>query len=383
MWNDGPTFLCGDKERVAFMPSPQENRPLPASKSGARPRRISQRERRRKAFQWWVTVFLAVVFIGTSVGVLILARPMGGGSQAEADANVEEQRLASAREQAAKEPGNPQWPYEVGQIFQAQAEREGQPGGHPDKVNENLDKAAEQFQAAVKIDPGYLPALKSLGVILIQQKKYQEANNVLKAGVAAEKKDIERLNKTRDKDEPPVVPNLEIRALLFMAAISLGPTYREDARMAAREALTTKPTSFVKIVQEWVVRTAALEHDKEKATGALQIAIEEARALKDTKSADELAQMIPLIMSLSAPSPAPSGIPIVIPPTGASSAAPVPVVVPPPAAEPSAAPGAAAPPPAPGTAPPAAPTPGTEPAASPEVPSSASSSPPAPAVSPP
>lgn len=302
------------------MPShPEEHRPLPVGrKRGEKQRKISKTEQRRQAFQYWVTMFLAVVFIGSTVGVLVLARPMSRGSQAD-QANAEETRLAGMREQALKNPKDPQWPYEIAQLLEAKGDGAG---------------AVEQYKAALAIDAGYLPALQNLADVLIGEKKYQEAQKYLAEGIAAEKKDIERLNKARGKDDPEVFPDPKIRFLLFDVDMELGPANANEARTALRELLAINPNTFAQLVQGWALKTAIETRDKKRADAGLQMATEEAKAAKETAVVDQLDKVSKMVMSinLNPPSGAPaaggSGAPasVEIPitaPSGAPAQAPV------------------------------------------------------------
>lgn len=310
------------------MPTPhEENRPLPAArKTQGKPRRVSLRERRRQAFQYWVTVGLAIVFIGTSVGALILVRPPTA-PEGPGAGSVDQQRLASSLEQAQKNPTDPQWPFEAGQLYAQQGD---------------LDKAIDQYRNALKIDPGYLPALQQLGNQLLTSKKYPEAHKVLKEGIAAERKDIDNLNKSRKPDDPEVFPDPLLRTMMFAAAISLGPSYRADAQNAVREGLTTNPTMFIQSMQGWALSTAFEENNKEKALTGLSLALNQARALKDPESIDKLEKLMQMVMTLNLtpPSAAPSGAP-----APATSGAPGP------AASPTGGPAAGPPPQGGGPAP--------------------------------
>lgn len=331
------------------MPShPEEHRPLPVGrKRGEKPRKISKTEQRRQAFQYWVTMFLAVVFIGSTVGVLVLARPMSPGGQGDL-ANADETRLAGMREQALKNPKDPQWAYEIAQLLEAKGDSAG---------------AVEQYKAALAIDPGYLPALQNLADILIGEKKYQEAQKTLSEGIAAEKKDIERLNKARGKDDPEVFPDPKIRFLLFDVDMELGPAQANEARTALRELLAINPTTFGQLVQGWALKVTLETRDKKRANAGLQMATEEAKAAKETAVVEQLDKVSKMVASfnvnppsgapavggsgapasvdmpvtapsgapaqvpVAAPSNAPAQAPVTVPSTDASSA-PAPVTTP-------------------------------------------------------
>lgn len=293
------------------MASPIENRPLPARKNAAVKRKISRRERKRQLFQYWVTVFLAVVFIGTSVGVLILARPMGHG-QTTSMADQAQQRLAGVREQAQKEPNNPQWPYESAHIFFEQGD---------------MDQAATQYVAALKIDPAYLPALQELANVYLTQGKAKEAQKLLKTGIDAEKKDIAKANKDRKPDTPELYPDPRIRELLFDADMALGSKFAGDAGAVARELLTMNPTDFMHFLQGWALQNTLEKNKKDTALSGLEIVLGQAKRLKDKDSADQAGKLMSLVVQLSKRPPpglAPSGAAApkanAAPATGASGA---------------------------------------------------------------
>lgn len=289
----------------------EENLPLPASrKPQQKQRKVSKGELRRQKFQYWVTVALAVIFIGSSVGVLILARPIGRSTQAT-QASVEETRLAGMREQALKSPKDPQWPYEIAQMLANKGD---------------VDGAITQYNAALAIDAGYLPALQSLADLLIGQKKYADAQKILAQGIAAEKKDVEKLNKERGKDDPEVFQDPKLRFLLFDVDMELGPANAAEARTALREALAINPMVYAQFVQGWALKVALEGGDRKKADQGLQIAIDEARTAKETAVIEQLEKASKMIASFNAapsgmPVAAPSGMPVP-PPSGAPLAAP-------------------------------------------------------------
>lgn len=292
---------------------PEESRPLPPARKSDKPRKISQRERRRQAFQYWVTVFLAVVFIGSSVGVLILARPSSSGNAAQSESEVSELRLANAREQALKNPKDPQWPYEAAEILVNKGDTAG---------------AVKEYKAALSIEPGYLPALQGLSSLLVSEKRYAEAQAVLAEGLLAEKRDIEQLNKERKPDEPEVQPDQNLRFLLFDVDMALGPAQQTEARAMLAQALAINPTTYSNMLKGWALKTAFESRDKKTALQGLQIAIDEARRAKEPAAVADLEKTMGTVvtLNLTPPSVLPSGAPLA-PPSGEA--------VPPPSATPT------------------------------------------------
>lgn len=298
------------------MPSPPERSPQRVGRRPAAARkRLSQRERKRQAFLYWVTVFLAVVFIGTSVGALILVRPVGG-TNTTSSVNQLQQRLAVEREQARKNPNDPQWPYQMGRLL---------------AESNQLDEAIVQYKDALKRDPGYLPALQDLGNIYLTQNKPKEAQQLLKSGIEAEKNDIAKLNKARKPDEPEALPDPIVRVLLFDADMALGPSFAKEAEKVCREGLASNPVVFMQKLQGWALTTAFQRNKKDETRRGLQIVLAQATSLKDAETVGKVSQLTALMEKLeksavTLPSGAPShdagGSPAATPSAGAASAAP-------------------------------------------------------------
>ena len=267
------------------MSSPEVHRPvLPRRTDTARRRRVSQKEKRRQNFIYWVTVALATVFIISSVGLVVMIHP-SRVQQKTTPAQEAQERLAADRTKALKNPKNPEWPYDMARSY----------------INlGQLNQAITQYRAALEIDPGYIPALQELSELyLMAQDQPQQAQQLLKTGIAAETRDIARLNAKHKASgasgEPDIQPNVKLRTLLFEADMQLGKAYESDAQAAAQQALTINPSSFASGLEMWALQMVS-KKQKEVAFTGLQIALRETRALKDTQTEDKLKQVMGVIV---------------------------------------------------------------------------------------
>lgn len=317
------------------MPGPTENRSVAelAKKKKNEPirRKLTKKEHHARRRQYIVTWALVFVFAVTSVGFLMSFRPSPVQDQEnpEAQSQQAQLRLEELQRKARENPSEEHWHYELAHEYLEQMR--------------DLGKAQEELKATLAINPSHVAALHELAEINLMQNKPADAEAVLKKGMAAERTDLERQNKDLKPGDIPIQPDVRLRGQLFHAYYLMGPEHVDDARKAIREGLQLNPGEAAEYLGQ-MVQIMLQTGKKDDALKALQIAIDEAQALKDTETVKQLTGFKKAIAAIQLTPPQP----------GRPASPP---------ASPAASPAAGGPKPTPASPAPAAPAPASAPSA--------------------
>ena len=235
------------------MASPIPERPLRRPRQAEKPKRnLTSKEQRRKKTEHIVTWGLAFVFAITSVGFMIgfSSDSRGGGKDGpQSQIQVLQERLKAEVDEAAAKPDQPQYRFSQATTYEEMANA-ALVEGKADDAKAYMAKSVEALRDTLKVSPGHLPALKRLSSRLIGEAKYQDAVDILTAGIKAEKEDLARRRagaaaSPAPSGEPMVQPDTELRSLLFAAYSALSGKDAQ-AEEVAREGFTLNPREFVR-----------------------------------------------------------------------------------------------------------------------------------------
>jgi len=278
------------------MPGPTENRSVAelAKKKKNEPirRKLTKKERHAKRREYVVTWLLAIVFAVTSVGFLMSFRPSPIQDQENPQAQSQQAqlRLEELQRKARENPNEEHWHYELAHEYLEQMR--------------DLGKAQEELKATLAINPSHVAALHELAEIDLMQNKPADAEAVLKKGIEAERVDLQRQNKELKPGDIPIQPDVRLRGQLFLAYFLMGPEHRDDARKAIHEGLQLNPGDATEYLGQ-MVQIMLQTGKKDDALKALQVAIDEAQALKDEETFKQLTGFKKAIASIQLTPPQP------------------------------------------------------------------------------
>lgn len=275
-------------------------------------RKLTKREHQANRMRYVVGWLLAFVFGVTSVGFLINFRQPGTGDTKDvrSQQQVSMDRLHELEKKATETPADENWHFEIAREYAENLR--------------DLDKAAGELKKTLEINPAHLEALHMLATIDLMREKPTDAVKVLQAGMIAEKKDVDRLNREHaspapaasprpgapPEESPEPVPDIQpdatLRAQLFHAYVLMGPAHEAEAHAAAHEGLELQPTDFVNYMRQRMALQMAILGKKEVALRAVRIASDEAKALKLPKAVTDLAELNRMIASIQKSPPMPA-----------------------------------------------------------------------------